>query len=162
MIVHTCDIRHITHTIWRASHAVLVYMASIYNTTAAFTSSLQQDALEHMMSYTYLPLQLLPARTHSNTQIYTLHRPKVERQQPTEPGIRALMCPGTWELAAHHTEPQGCAQRRGRARRAARLRSDGCERQDTGTSDGDLPSALTPRSGKRFVWQVPTPPSYYI
>lgn len=76
MIVHTCDIRHITHTIWRASHAVLVYMASIYNTTAAFTSSLQQDALEHMMSYTYLPLQLLPARTHSNTQIYTLHRPK--------------------------------------------------------------------------------------
>lgn len=74
--MHIRDLRHTTHTIRRVSHAVTVYMASIYNTKAAFTSSLQQDTLEHMTSYTYLPLQLLPARTHSNIQIYTLHMPK--------------------------------------------------------------------------------------
>lgn len=76
MMVHKCAIRHVIHMIQRASHTVIVYMASIYNTKAASTSSLQQDTLEHMMSYTYLPLQLLPARTHSNIQIYTLHIPK--------------------------------------------------------------------------------------
>lgn len=70
MTVHICNIRH-AHTIWRASRTVMIYTASNYNIKVVFTSSLTQDTFEHMMSYTYLPLQLLPARICSNIQIYT-------------------------------------------------------------------------------------------
>lgn len=75
MTVHICNVRHM-HTIWRASHAVTIYTASKYNIKVVFTSSLKQDTFEHMMSYTYLPFQLLPTRIYSNIQIHTLKIPK--------------------------------------------------------------------------------------
>lgn len=76
MTVHICNVRHM-HTIWRASHAVMIYTASNCNIKVVFTSSLQQDTFEHMMSYTYLPLQLLPTCICSNIQTYTLQIPKI-------------------------------------------------------------------------------------
>lgn len=128
-------------------------MASIYNTRAAFTSSLQRDTLQHMTSYTYLPLQLLPARTHSNIQVYTLHMPKSgktathrARQKGTYVPRDVGACSPPHRALELHAEAQA---RRG----AERLRRDGhplgrCERRDTGTSDGDLASGLSHRSGK--------------
>lgn len=75
MTVHICNVRYM-HRIWRASHAVMIYTASNYNIKVVFTSSFKQDTFEHMMSYTYLPLQLLPTDIYSNIQIYTLQIPK--------------------------------------------------------------------------------------
>lgn len=76
MTVHICNVRYMQR-IWRASsHAVMIYTASNYNIKVVFTSSFKQDTFEHMMSYTYLPLQLLPTHIYSNIQIYTLQIPK--------------------------------------------------------------------------------------
>lgn len=75
MTAHLRNIR-CAHTIWRASHAVMIYTASNCNIKVVFTSSLKQDTFEHMMSYTYLPLQLLPTGIYSNIRIYTLQIPK--------------------------------------------------------------------------------------
>lgn len=75
MTVQVRNVRH-AHTIWRASRAVMIYTAPHCNIKVVFTSSLKQDTFEHMMSYTYLPLQLLPTGIYSNIRIYTLQIPK--------------------------------------------------------------------------------------
>lgn len=78
------------------------------------------------------------------------------------------MSPGTWELAAHHTEPGSCRQRRRRARRAERLpgmgpRRERCKHRDTtpgmGTCRQVCPTHLgNARTPEILVWWVPTPP----
>lgn len=55
------------------------------------------------------------------------------------------MSPGTWELAAHHTEPWSCRQRRRRARRAERLPRMGPRRE--GANTGTPHQGWGPASG---------------